>query len=37
VAAVTGVLVRFALQEYLQSSYYTGKETAAAKTAGKKA
>lgn len=37
VAAVTGVLVRFALQEYLQSSYYTGKEAAAAgKAAGKK-
>lgn len=38
VAAVTGVLVRFALQEYLQSSYYTGKEaTATGKPAGKKA
>ena len=38
VAAVTGVLVRFALQEYLQSSYYTGKDGAVtAKAAGKKA
>jgi predicted PurR-regulated permease PerM len=38
VAAVTGVLVRFALQEYLQSSYYTGKEaTSTGKPAGKKA
>lgn len=38
VAAVTGVLVRFVLQEYLQSSYYTGKdEVLPKKTAGKKA
>lgn len=36
VAAVTGVLVRFALQEYLKSDYYTG-DAAAAKPRGKKA